>query len=205
MLLGIPAASAAAAAPAVLGLLIAVNIAQNGGAGHPAPRLKTVDDVQGLGSKADFVAAWRAGSIPSGYGGEAFDGRLVPLGVLAAVSAFITHVLFAPLAARLHRRWRGKAFAAAGASGSNRFGREGRLRARGFRASVAPSRIDGRDALVLDYSDPECGDALWGRALFMRDELREVAPGVILGLGSMGATGGMWNCTPFVLTPARDR
>ena len=45
----------------------------------------------------------------------------------------------------------------------------------------------------------------FGRALFMRDELREVAPGVILGLGSMGATGGMWNCTPFVLTPARDR
>ena len=49
------------------------------------------------------------------------------------------------------------------------------------------------------YADAEHGDLLWGRVLGMRDELREVAPGVLLGLGSLAATGGAWNCAPFVL------
>ena len=36
----------------------------------------------------------------------------------------------------------------------------------------------------------------------MRDELRELSPGVLIGLGSMGAAGGMRNSAPFVLWPA---
>jgi len=57
---------------------------------------------------------------------------------------------------------------------------------------------------VLDYDAQGDGkhDALWGRALGMRDELREVAPGVLVGLGSLRVTGGMPNCSPFVLVRA---
>ena len=33
----------------------------------------------------------------------------------------------------------------------------------------------------------------------MRDELRQVAPGLLVGLGYMTATGGPRNCAPFVL------
>eukprot|EP00913_Durusdinium_trenchii_P030109 g28214.t1 len=73
---------------------------------------------------------------------------------------------------------------------------------RGFRVKAETSQLDGREALVLDYSHARHGDPLWGRVLFMRDELRQgPAPGVLLGLGAMGATGGMWNCAPFVLVP----
>ena len=40
----------------------------------------------------------------------------------------------------------------------------------------------------------------------MRDELRELEPGVLLGIGSMAATGGMLNGAPFILRrrPAGD-
>ena len=54
---------------------------------------------------------------------------------------------------------------------------------------------------MLDYSK---GDSLlWGTVLGMRDELREVAPGIWLGLGSMALTGGMRNSAPFVMWERR--
>ena len=77
--------------------------------------------------------------------------------------------------------------------------------ARSFKATVQPSWFDGRPALVLEYDQ---GDSLlWGTLLGMRDELREVAPGVWLGLGSMRATGGVRNAAPFVMWSAarKDR
>ena len=47
--------------------------------------------------------------------------------------------------------------------------------------AVGPSRVDGRPALVIDYADS-------GRAFRdIRDEVREVAPGVYLGLTFQGA------------------
>mmetsp|Transcript_68461 Transcript_68461/g.121115 ORF Transcript_68461/g.121115 Transcript_68461/m.121115 type:complete len:114 (+) Transcript_68461:250-591(+) len=52
---------------------------------------------------------------------------------------------------------------------------------------------------VLDYSQVGHGDRFWGGVLGMRDEIREIAPGLLLGLGSMLATGGVRNCSPFVL------
>ena len=81
--------------------------------------------------------------------------------------------------------------------GENRFeARDGR----GFRWTTgAPSRFDGKPALVLDYAAAPTPDRTWGTVLRMRDELRELEPGVLLGLGSMGATGGMVNNAPFVL------
>ena len=47
-----------------------------------------------------------------------------------------------------------------------------------------------------------CADrakAFYCDVLGMRDELREVAPGVLLGLGGMRASGGVRNAAPFVL------
>ncbi|CAE7372078.1 ark1 [Symbiodinium natans] len=185
------------AAAATLALLVATNVAQNGNSSRAPPAVRTLDDVFQLGRKADFVAAWRAGSVPANYQGKDFDGYLLSLGILAPMTAFITNNLFGPFAI-----WRGKSFAKSGAAGRNRFG--GGSKKRGFAARVAASQLDHQPALVLDYSDPEHGDVLWGQILFMRDELREVAPGVLLGLGSMGATGGMPNCAPFVLVPSAE-
>lgn len=74
-----------------------------------------------------------------------------------------------------------------------------------FAARIEPSRLDGRPALVLDYAVGGRGlaDGLWGRVMGMRDELREVCPGVLVGLGSFRMTGGVRNCAPFVLVRAQ--
>ncbi|CAE7943373.1 ark1 [Symbiodinium necroappetens] len=112
-----------------------------------APELRTLDDVLQLKKKADFVAAWRTGSVPADYRGKGYDGYLLSLGVLAPMTFFITNVLFGPFDI-----WRGKAFQKDGRAGSNRFGSFER---RGFAARVAASQLDDRPALVLDYGDPE--------------------------------------------------
>lgn len=75
---------------------------------------------------------------------------------------------------------------------------------RSFEALIGPSRLDGQPALILDYAAEGEGrsDVLWGKVLGMRDEIREVLPGVLVGLGSMRMTGGVHNCAPFVLVEA---
>jgi len=75
---------------------------------------------------------------------------------------------------------------------------------RPFTYRIDDSRLDGRPCLVLEYATTGCtgGDALWGPVLGMRDEIREVVPGVLVGLGSFRATGGVRNCAPFVLVRA---
>ena len=72
---------------------------------------------------------------------------------------------------------------------------------RSFTYAIEPSRLDGKPCLVLDYAagGEGAGDTLWGRVLGMRDELREVVPGVLVGLGWLRATGGVANCAPFVM------
>jgi len=79
--------------------------------------------------------------------------------------------------------------------------RRSELRRRPFEARIGPSRLDGKPALILDYSvgGESAGDALWGRVMGMRDELREVTPGVLVGLGSFQVSGGVRNNAPFVL------
>lgn len=78
------------------------------------------------------------------------------------------------------------------------------LRRRPFEARIGPSQLDGKPALILDYSagGESAGDALWGRVMGMRDELREVTPGVLVGLGSFRVAGGVRNNAPFVLVRA---
>jgi hypothetical protein len=176
-------------------LAVAVNVWQNGPASHPPPRCATASDVLALRRKADAVALWRASPAPAApqpgsWAGKKWRGRLLSLGVLAPASAFLTHVCFGPFA-----RWTGKAFAADGCSGTNTFAR-GRPR-RAFRASISPSALDGRPALVLDYKG--AGEVMWGTVAGMRDELRQVVPGVLIGMGGMGVTGGVRNAAPFIL------
>ena len=69
--------------------------------------------------------------------------------------------------------WQGKVFAPDGTSSINRF-----FGVRAVRADVSygPSWRDGRPALILDYSRTSKLYAPY------RDELREVAPGIYLGL-----------------------
>lgn len=182
---------------AIIAIGIGQNILQNGPSTHPAPTIKALTDALRLQSKADFVAAWRAAPAPkeSDFRGKMFDASLPSLGVLAPISAFITHQLFGGIGGG---PWLGKTFDATG-GGRNRFTRSGIRVA--FAATVGPSAYDGKPCLILDYST---GDSiLWGTILGMRDELRQVAPGVWLGLGSMLASGGMRNSAPFIMWPAK--
>ena len=84
------------------------------------------------------------------------------------------------LAARTHFPWRGKAFSHVRSDrgqGVNRIrlGRE--LRWYPFETTIAPSAIDGEPCLFLNY---DCADNPWFiRAI--RDELREVSPGLYMG------------------------
>lgn len=211
---------------ATLAFLISLNIWQNGRASHlpPAHPITSAVDVRSIRTKADFVAVWRAAKPPTlaDVADREFDGELMRLGVLAPISGLITHELFGP-----GGPWLGKAFGPTAAArgeksngatersiGVNRFApasrgggqaqdggvpgdAQGERRLQFFVAKLDASAFDGSDALVLDYA--AAGTPIWGRPVGMRDELRQVAPGVLLGLGSMWATGGAANCAPFLL------
>lgn len=116
--------------------------------------------------------------------------------------------------ARLLRRWSarpgfvwgGKSFTSASAGdgqGINRIhlpGLLGRQRLFPFTVHVGSSLLDGREAVVLDYDRPE--NPRYIRRI--RDELRQVSPGVFLGpalwLGRRGATLLLW----FALTTSPE-
>ena len=171
-----------------------MNILQNGKPDHRAPQIRTAADAMALKAKADFIAAWRAGVAPKAYHGKSFDAGLPKLVVLSPVSSFITHRLFSPFGGP----WLGKKMGKDGSTGVNRFQRSGDVVT--YEMRIGPSHLDGKPALILDYSK---GDSLvWGSIMGMRDEIREVAPGVWLGIGAFWAAGGIHNCAPFVLWPA---
>jgi hypothetical protein len=177
------------APPVILGVLIATNIAQNGPANHPVPAISGPSQAMALSSKADFIAAWRNGKAP-GFAGLEFDGDLPPLGALAPFSAFISHQLFGGIGGG---PWLGKSFPS-DIYGINRFASGDKVT---FTTSIGPSRYDGKPALLLNYR--EGNSFVWGKLMGMHDELREVAPGVLLGIGGMTLSGGIQNSAPFVL------
>ena len=145
--------------------LIALNIRQNGPAHHPAPRITGHEQALNLASKADFVAAWRKGSVPRSWKGNTYNAALPGLGVLAPMSSVITHRLLGGIGGGT---WVGKKFDSDGKLGRNRFTDGVRVT---MAASVGPSAYDGKQALVLDYKG---GDSLlFGPILGMRDEIRE--------------------------------
>ncbi|MFH1888353.1 MAG: hypothetical protein ABIM40_16825 [Pseudomonadota bacterium] len=107
-------------------------------------------------------------------------------------------VLYMPV---LHGTWLGKAFTPAGKSeghGYNAFRSLGRVRRKyRMKTQVAPSTFDGRDAFTLIY---DAYDSLCGM-IHMRDEVRKVADGLYLGVGTWGFTDGMRQKNlPFVLS-----
>lgn len=152
-------------------------------------------------TKADFYSAWRASAAPdaSALPGSVWDGEVLFLGALAPVGSLVTHKLF-PVR-KAERKWLGKQFDRRGAVGTNRFprGDDEEVLGRDFSWSISKSRRDGAEALVLNYAAAPTPDRLFGTVLRMRDELRELEPGVLLGIGSMAATGGMLNGAPFIL------
>jgi hypothetical protein len=152
-------------------------------------------------SKAEFYAAWRASIAPeaSTLPGTVWDGELLFLGALAPAGNIVTHRLFPVKGAE--RMWLGKRFDQRGDVGTNRFrrGDDDEALGRDFSWSISRSRRDGEEALVLNYAAAPTPDRLFGTVLRMRDELRELEPGVLLGIGSMAATGGMRNGAPFIL------
>jgi hypothetical protein len=106
-----------------------------------------------------------------------------------------------PLTMRLTRMpgWWGKAFRApvAGADeleGENLLRRRGRLESSiPMRARIAPSRVDGRPALVVSY--PPDAPFPWRR---VNDELRPLDDRTLLGL-TFGIPGAPRGGSPFVL------
>ena len=152
-------------------------------------------------TKSDFYAAWRASIAPeaSTLPGTVWDGELLFLGALAPAGSIVTHRLFPVKGAE--RKWLGKRFDQRGDVGTNRFrrGEDDEALGRDFAWSISTSRRDGEEALVLNYAAAPTPDRLFGTVLRMRDELRELEPGVLLGIGSMAATGGMRNGAPFIL------
>ena len=152
-------------------------------------------------TKSSFYAAWRASLAPeaSTLPGSVWDGELLFLGALAPAGSVVTHRLFPVKGAE--RMWLGKRFDRRGDVGTNRFrrGDDDEALGRDFSWSISRSRRDGEEALVLNYAAAPTPDRLFGTVLRMRDELRELEPGVLLGIGSMAATGGMRNGAPFIL------
>lgn len=97
-------------------------------------------------------------------------------------------------------RWLCKAFtpvSAEGGRGYNSFAHLGRtVRRYPMQTLIAPSRYDGRPAYTLVYASfwSMCG------AIHMVDEVRRVAPGLYLGIGTWGFTDGQRQVPlPFVL------
>ena len=152
-------------------------------------------------TKSSFYAAWRASIAPeaSTLPGTVWDGEILFLGALAPAGSIVTHRLFPVKGAE--RKWLGKRFDRRGDVGTNRFrrGDDDEALGRDFSWSISRSRRDGEEALVLNYAAAPTPDRLFGTVLRMRDELRELEPGVLLGIGSMAATGGMRNGAPFIL------
>jgi hypothetical protein len=145
------------------------------------PSLLTLDD---LAKKSfdELEALYRAGTVPSSL--RAVDGALV--GRMLAVR----HLDRGPLASALRRFaasrsfvWAGKTFRAQCKDGGRGINRVvlpsvlGRPELFPFVTSVGPSVLDARDTIVLDYDQPE--NPPYIRRI--RDELRQVAPGMFLG------------------------
>jgi len=111
----------------------------------------------------DLFVRSSAGPIPAG---EA-DGTVLfdPGSPIEDVAARVAHLLF----------WKGKVFDPASGELRNRILPEG-IPAIAARVYRAPSWIDARDCIVLDYSQTSVV------AHWIRDEIREVAPGLYLGV-----------------------
>jgi hypothetical protein len=125
-----------------------------------------------------------------------WNGCLLDNNGLTTVSNILTHQLFG---LRVGRNWNGKAFRENG-KGINRFTTKERTATEHvFEYSLQDSNIVGdSQSMRIDYSNYQSPISFWRT---MRDEVRFI-PGdvqILLGMGSMGVTGGSKNCSPFCL------
>lgn len=138
--------------------------------------------------------------------------------LMNSISSFITNTLFSR-----NRDWRGKAFgpfstssSASTAVGINRFlprnnkSPDSVEKQHRFAYTLSPSKLDSRTSLVLQYGDYQRNKlSLWKS---MMDELRMIEvyddrredssipkTRVLLGMGHMAWSGGVWNASPFML------
>ena len=148
-------------------------------------------------SKTELVRLWHSLPAPklstvSGF----YDGRIACVGPLHPVSRFLTHNLFGP------GSWAGKQLYPRKQMGENIFitrrvptGR--RVKSQAFKMQIERSVLDKKPALVFDYHESGVRNSFpWST---MRDEVREIRPGILLGIGGMGATLGNLNSAIFTL------
>lgn len=133
-------------------------------------------------SLMDLRDLYRAGTVPESLRelDDAVNGRLLALRGLDWRGA---HGLFAAVAGSRFFPWAGKRFLHLDRNAGTGINRIRGLSFGGerlwypFRTSVEPSVIDGAPCVVLDYARPENPPII--RSL--RDELREVSPGLFMG------------------------
>lgn len=143
-----------------------------------APGLTTLDELAAL-DVAALTALYRAGRVPATL--AALDGsprcRMLSVRGLdhgapaGALRRFAASAAFP---------WAGKSFSSErtdAGRGINRVRLGGERRWFPFATSFEPSAIDGKPCIFLDYRQPENPRAIQ----MIRDELREVAPGLFLG------------------------
>ena len=125
--------------------------------------------------KADQLAAKRASELDSLFAGA--DAGRIPVGTGRGQALIGTGTVVARPVVALVRlvAWRGKEFDAAGRSLRNLIGPWG-TRAISADVYLGDSRLDGRPCIVLDYSKTS------RVAGWVRDEIREVEPGLYVGL-----------------------
>lgn len=130
-------------------------------------------------SASELEALYRQGTLPRHF--SALDGT--PKGRMLAIRHVDKTPLFGPISAVSKLTvfpWDGKSFKATGeqsGEGINRINLVGKFNWFPFKTYVQPSVIDGKDCIYLDYEQP-------GNPFFIakiRDELREVSPGLFLG------------------------
>lgn len=152
----------------------------NHAAGRPVAGLRSIeiDDLADM-SLVDLADLYRAGTVPDSLRAldSATHGRLLAVRGLDWRGA---HDIFTRAAASRFFPWAGKRFQHIDrneGTGINRIRLAGERLWYPFRTRIEPSAIDGAPCIALDYDLSENPPFL--RTL--RDELREVSPGLFLG------------------------
>jgi hypothetical protein len=148
--------------------------------GHSAAGLRSIEvaDLAAM-SMVDLVDLYRAGTVPDSLRvlDSVTHGRMLAVRGLDWRGA---HSIFARAAASRFFPWAGKRFQHLDrnqGTGINRIRFAGERLWYPFRTRVEPSVIDGAPCIALDYDLPENPSLI----RVLRDELREVSPGLFLG------------------------
>jgi hypothetical protein len=172
---------------------------------HDASAVTTVvcaEDLRQL-SADEFMRLYGSGSAPGSV--RAVEGHPVGLGLALIVLSGGRIDRWLRRYSRSQRfPWHGKSFQSISDTegwGWNRLAAGPVLHAFPFRTYLASSRIDGAPALVIDYDVPR--NPWWQRKVC--DELREVIPGVYLGIYGVRLLGGYRRLAWFAVDTTRQK